>query len=70
MVREEGTLWGLMCISCSVPAALPRGTLCKWGWFCSLGRDAFQSLSNPLRRQVETQLTPESASRTCRTCRL
>lgn len=39
--------------------------LCKRGWFCSPGLDASQSLSNHLRKQVETQLTPESASRTC-----
>lgn len=66
MVREEGTLWGLMCISCSVPCSPPQRYPLQMGLVLFPGLDAFQSLSNPMWKQVETQLTPESASRTCR----
>lgn len=48
---------GVHFLFCS-PQPSPVVPLCRWGWFCSPGLDAFQSLENPLQRQVETQLSP------------
>lgn len=58
---------GVHFLFCSLQPS-PVVPLCRWRWFCSPGLDAFQSLANPLQRQVETQLSPESASGTFDTC--